>query len=114
MGREHLYAVTSAAYPPKAGEKVGVEVEDGNVEKVITANIGSGAYLIGSDGELRGKDAGAKIWAHTMKTFENVRGSRGRSESSQTATCGVPLHSCCGLPDLLVFDSPQSYGVCGY
>lgn len=41
--------------------------------------------LVGSDGELmankkvledlRGKDAGAKIWAHTMKTIESVRGS---------------------------------------
>ena len=63
------------AYPPQAGEKGGVEVEDGNVKKGIAGEIWSGAYLIGSDGELRGKDAGAKIWAHAMKTFENVRGS---------------------------------------
>ena len=35
MGREKLYAATSAAYPSKAGERGGVEVEDGNVKKGI-------------------------------------------------------------------------------
>ena len=85
MGREHLYAANRAAYPLQAGEKGDVEVEDGNVKKGIAGEIGSGASLIGSDGELkaykkvlkemRGKDAGAKVWAHTMKTFENVGGS---------------------------------------
>ena len=84
-GERHLYAATSASYPPKNGEKGGVEVGDGNVMKGSAGEIGSGAYLIGSDGEvranekvlkeMRGKDAGAKIWAHTMKQFETVRGS---------------------------------------
>ena len=84
-GERHLYAATSAAYPPKAGEGGGVEVGDGVVKKGSTGEIGSGAYFIGPDGELkanekvlkelRGKDAGAKVWAHTMKLFENIRGS---------------------------------------
>ena len=84
-GERHLYAATSAAYPPKVGQKGGVEVGDGQVKKGSAGEIGSGAYLIGSDGELRAnekvlkdlrdKDAGAKVWAHTMKTFESVRGA---------------------------------------
>ena len=84
-GERHLYAATSAAYPPKAGEEGGVEVGDGEVKKGSAGEIGTGAYFIGSDGErranekllkeLRGKDAGAKVWAHTMKLFENIRGS---------------------------------------
>ena len=84
-GERHLFAATSAAYPPKAGEKGGVEVGDGKVKKGSAGEIGSGAYLVGADGEvranekvlkeLRGQDARAKIWAHTMKTFENTRGA---------------------------------------
>ena len=84
-GERHLYAATSAAYPPKAGEGGAVEVGDGEVKKGSAGEIGTGAYFIGSDGErkandkvlkeLRGKDAGAKVWAHTIKMFENIRGS---------------------------------------
>ena len=84
-GQRHLYVATSAAYPPKAGEKGGVEVSRGGVAKGSAGVVGSGAYLIGSDNEvranekvlrqLRSEGAGEKIWAHTMKTFENVRGS---------------------------------------
>ena len=84
-GERHLYAATSAAYPPKGGGKRGVEIEDGEVKKGSAGEIGSGAYLVGSDGdvranekmlkELRGKDAGAQGWEHTIKTFEEVRGS---------------------------------------
>lgn len=84
-GERHLYAATSAAYPPKDGEKGGVDIGDGKVKKGSTGEVGSGAYLLGSDGEfranekvlkeLRGRDAGAKIWAHTMKQFEAVKGS---------------------------------------
>lgn len=83
-GERHLYAATSAAYPAMAGEEGGVEVEDGKVMKGSAGEVGSGAYLIGSEGELkanekvlkelRGKDAGAKIWAHTVKMFESVTG----------------------------------------
>ena len=85
-GERHLYVATSAAYPPQTGdEKGGVEIEDGKVKTGSAGETGSGAYFIGSDGELkanekvlkelRGKDAGAKIWAHTVKMFESVRGS---------------------------------------
>ena len=84
-GERHLFAATSAAFPPKGGEKAGVEVDEGKVKKGSAGEVGSGAYLIGSDGEvranekvlkeLRNKDAGAKIWAHTMKMFENIRGA---------------------------------------
>ena len=156
-GERHLFAATSAAYPPSAGQKCGVEVGDGDVKKGSAGAVGSGAYLIGSDGEvryvhfriefscvikgsdstsflfsyirgdlyifcskfglyimfqrkdlsvpkpclvsqvytsnsdadsiipiranekvlkeLRNKDAGAKIWEHTMKTFKSIRGS---------------------------------------
>ena len=84
-GERHLYAATSAAYPASAGEESGVDVGGGEVKKGSTGEVGSGAYLIGSDGEfranekvlkeLRNKDAGAKIWAHTMKTFEAIGGS---------------------------------------
>lgn len=84
-GERHLYAATSAAYPASAGEERGVAVSEGEVKKGSAGEVGSGAYLIGSDGEvrakkkvlreLRNKDAGAKIWEHTMETFERVRGS---------------------------------------
>lgn len=84
-GQRHLYAATSAAYPPKAGETGGVEVSGGGVAKGSAGMVGSGAYLIGSDNEVRANEkvlrqlrsggAGEKIWAHTMKTFEDVRGS---------------------------------------
>ena len=83
-GERHLYAATSAVYPPKAGEKGGMEVGDGKVKKGSAGEIGSGAYFIGSDGELRanekvlmqlrGQDAGTKIWTHTTKLFEDIRG----------------------------------------
>lgn len=84
-GERHLFAATSAAFPSKGGEKGGVEVGEGEVKKGSAGEVGSGAYLIGSDGEvranekvleeLRNTDAGAKIWAHTMKLFEDVRGA---------------------------------------
>lgn len=84
-GDRHLYAATSAAYPPSAGEKCGIEVGEGEVKKGSAGEVGSGAYLIGSEGEmranekvlmeLRNNDAGPKIWEHTMKMFEHCRGS---------------------------------------
>lgn len=52
------------------------------MKKGSAGEIGSGAYLIGSDGELRAnknvltelkaQDAGARIWAHKMKMFESA------------------------------------------
>lgn len=52
-GERHLFAATSAAYPPSDGQKCGVEVGDGGVKKGSAGAIGSGAYLIGTDGEVR-------------------------------------------------------------
>lgn len=52
-GERHLYVATSAAYPPSAGEKCGVELGGGGVKKGSAGAVGSGAYLIGSDGEVR-------------------------------------------------------------
>ena len=83
-GERHLFAATSAAYPPRAGQKCGVGVREGEVKKGSAGQVGSGAYLIGSDGdvranekvlkEMRSQDAGAKVWEHTMEMFERVRG----------------------------------------
>lgn len=52
-GERHLFAATSAAYPPSDGQKCGVEVGDGDVKKGSAGAVGSGAYLIGADGEVR-------------------------------------------------------------
>ena len=52
-GERHLFAATSTAYPPSAGQKCGVEVDDGDVKKGSAGAVGSGAYLIGSDGKVR-------------------------------------------------------------
>ena len=52
-GERHLFAATSAAYPPSAGQKCGVEIGDGGVKNGSAGAVGSGAYLIGSDGEVR-------------------------------------------------------------
>lgn len=55
------------------------------VMKGSDGGVGTGAYFVGPDGERRGKEtvlknlrdkgAGEKIWQHTMKIFESVRGS---------------------------------------
>lgn len=83
-GERHLYAATSAVYPARHGDEAGVDI---GTEKVIKGSAGetcSGAYLVGSDGEfkanekvlkmLREKDAGPKVWEHTVKTIEAIRG----------------------------------------
>ena len=52
-GERHLFAATSAAYPPSDGQKSGVEVGEGGVKKGSAGAVGSGTYLIGTDGEMR-------------------------------------------------------------
>lgn len=84
-GERHLYAATSARYPPKNGNGAGVDAGSEAVMKGSAGDIGSGAYLIGSTNDfranekvlkmLRDKDAGSKILAHTLETFKAVRGS---------------------------------------
>ena len=81
-GERHLYAASSAAYPPKSGVDGCVELGDQSAIKGSTGEAGSGAYLIGSDGEfranvkvleeLRKQGAGQKIWDHTVETCEAV------------------------------------------
>ena len=81
-GERHLYAVTSAAYPAKSGVHGGVGLKDQSTMKGSAGEVGSGAYLIGSDGEfranvgvleeLRRQGAGQKIWDHTVETCEAV------------------------------------------
>ncbi len=81
-GERHLYAASSAAYPAKSGVDGGVELGDQSTMKGSAGEFSSGAYLIGSDGEvranakvleeLRKQGAGQKIWDHTVKTFEAV------------------------------------------
>lgn len=83
-GERHLYIATSRAYPAKSGSESGVELGAETVKKGSTGQVGSGAYLIGADcevranekvlGELRQKGAGEKIWDHLMSTFNSVRG----------------------------------------
>ena len=81
-GERHLYAATSAAYPAKCGNEGGVELGTEKIKKGSNGELGGGAYLIGSDGELRAnekalselrsKSAGQRIWQHTMHTFDTV------------------------------------------
>lgn len=85
-GERHLYAATSGAYPARE-EKSGGGIEASAAEEVKRGSngvVGSGAYLLGWNGEvranqkvleaLREKEAGKKIWEHTMETFRSVRG----------------------------------------
>ena len=82
-GERHLYATTSVAYPAKSGNEGGVDMGSEKVMKGSTGEIGSGAYLIGSDGELRAnekalkelrsKGAGQQIWDQTTHTFDTVK-----------------------------------------
>lgn len=80
-GERHLFAATSGMYPAREQDG-GIEAE--TVKRGGNGVVGSGAYLIGSDGEfranekvlegLRRKEAGAKIWEHTIGVFRDVRG----------------------------------------
>jgi len=87
-GERHLYAATSERYAAKNRTEGGVPVNgDFGENMVMKGSDGvnfSGAYLVGSDGEfranvkvlkaLRDKNAGPRVWEHTMKIFETVRG----------------------------------------
>lgn len=82
-GERHLYAATSGVYPARdkdGGVEVGVEL----IKRGSHGEIGSGAYLIGSDGERRANDkglqelrkrgAGKTIWQHTTELLQSTRG----------------------------------------
>lgn len=82
-GERHLYAATSGVYPARENDG-GVEPGTESIKNGSDKEIGTGAYLIGSDGErraddsalqgLRSKGAGEKIWQHTLAMFESIRG----------------------------------------
>ena len=83
-GERHLFAATSAMYPPREQHSNGGDGAREGVQKGTDGVIGSGAYPTGWNGEfkvnekvlkqLRGQEAGPKIWQHLMDTFRSVRG----------------------------------------
>ena len=96
-GERHLFVATSAIYPARndhsksSASASGVndskdEDKDiaGKVKKGSDGVVGSGAYLVGWNGEIRAnekvltalrkQDAGKKIWDHLMETFRSIRG----------------------------------------
>ena len=74
-GERHLYAATAAEF--KARSAAGAEAMRG-----VDGVKGSGAYLVGADGERTGKDRlieglrergmVEKVWEHTMGVFKRV------------------------------------------
>ena len=82
-GERHLHAATNAMYSPKSGGMGAVESDKTTIMKGSNGEIGSGAYLIGWDGEFRANEkmltklrhegAGAAIWQHTLDLFASVR-----------------------------------------
>lgn len=77
-----LYAASSNRYPPKNGTSNGVDAGGEAVLKGSDESPGSGAYLIGANGEYNAKEkvlrqlrklnAGAKVWSHTMAEFDRI------------------------------------------
>lgn len=71
-------------YPPREQHSSGGDGGGAGVQKGTDGVIGSGAYPTGWNGEfkanekvlkqLRGQEAGPKIWQHLMDTFQSVRG----------------------------------------
>ena len=91
-GERHLFAATSAMYPPReqlssggaGGGGIEIPASERGVQKGTDGVVGSGAYPIGWNGEfkvnekvlkpLREQEAGPKIWQHLIDTFQSVRG----------------------------------------
>lgn len=85
-GERHLFAATSGVYPAREKKNGGgTERPAGeDMKKGSDGVAGSGAYLIGWNGEMRAnekvlkalreKGAGEKIWDHTLEMFRSVRG----------------------------------------
>lgn len=81
-GERHLFAATSRRYVSRDGSEHGVSYGEGESGKGTDGEVGSGAYLLGLQGEWRGNEkalqelrlngAGEKIWQHTIKVFETV------------------------------------------
>ena len=83
-GERHLFAATSGMYPAKYGFEESVELKEEKAVKGSNGVVGSGAYLIGADGEFRanekvlvklwGEGARDRIWEHTEEMFKRIRG----------------------------------------
>ncbi|KAJ5129530.1 Short-chain dehydrogenase/reductase SDR [Penicillium bovifimosum] len=88
-GERHLFFATSAIYPPRTGDAVGVKLDGGKITKGTDGVAGSGVYSVGWKGEaagegevkllagLREKGMKEKVWEHTLGEFERITGSRG-------------------------------------
>ncbi|KAJ5130665.1 uncharacterized protein N7515_006704 [Penicillium bovifimosum] len=88
-GERHLFFATSAVYPPRAGDAVGVKIVGGEVVRGTDGVVGSGVYSVGEKGEAAGKGAvkvldglrgmgmKEKVWGHTLGEFGRIVGSRG-------------------------------------
>lgn len=87
-GERHLYAATSATFPPRADGPDRARLEEGQSAAVgSTGESGSGAYLLSWDGEPCGKEKMMqehreqgnmkRVWDHTMEVFEKICGTEG-------------------------------------
>ena len=80
-GERHLYAATSGVFPARESDG-GVEAGNVAIRTGSDGESGSGAYLVGWDGEIRAKQkaleelrhkgAGPKVWEHTTQIFNSV------------------------------------------
>ncbi|OAA68485.1 NAD(P)-binding domain protein [Niveomyces insectorum RCEF 264] len=84
-GERHVYLATSARYPPRSGQGVGLRL-DGEPEVSVGSNgdVGSGLYSVGKDGEglspetlkflavLRGKGTVDTILQHTEAVYKRI------------------------------------------
>lgn len=84
-GERHVYLATSANYPPRSGDSIGVPLGDGiDVASGSTGEPGNGMYSVGQDGgglspavqelltDLRGKGMVDAIWRHTEAEFKRI------------------------------------------
>ncbi|PYH92167.1 short-chain dehydrogenases/reductase [Aspergillus ellipticus CBS 707.79] len=80
-GERNLFLATSAAYPSaKVGG--GSAGGSGTVVASSTGKVGGGSYILGYDGknatqeklmaDYRGREFPAKVWQHTLDTFQRV------------------------------------------
>jgi hypothetical protein len=88
-GERHLFFATSAIYPPRVGDEVGIELAGGEIARGTDGVVGSGVYSVGWKGEaagegvvellagLRGEGMKEKVWEHTLGEFERIVGSTG-------------------------------------
>ena len=87
-GERHLYAATSATFPPRADGLDRARLGEGQTAAVgSTGEGGSGAYLLSWNAEPCGKEKVMRehreqgnmkrVWDHTMEVFEKICGTEG-------------------------------------